>query len=367
MKIAFLSIAILTLAALTASSSEAGGGFDWYGDDDGDGWNNATELRFGWMQDPLNPWDNFDVWGGPTSDSLTGRRPDCVVDARDAQAIAFRWGTSEGDPIYNEAFNLEPLPNSKQGADNDIDASDLQTVFARFGMTCGSIAPPNFSNTACNGDTQTVAEIAAERAAAWVEVQAAIDAAGGVAGAIVDNLAGVAASDPAILTPGQSKTYCVEVLHPGGAVLDVMELTMSASKGAIGGVAAISGIEVPITNSEGPLVYESCDNEDHWRSFLFGTSVAKITHTKQWGWVKDPGNLYYLMIGYNPPSLKFNDPSLLAQIEDSPLPTDQWYIEPFSVLANARTSFKQQMYWTWSSAQLESTMIVGPGESCIVW
>lgn len=57
MRIAFLSIAVLILAALTASSSEAGGGFDWYGDDDGDGWNNATELRYGWMQNPLNPWD----------------------------------------------------------------------------------------------------------------------------------------------------------------------------------------------------------------------------------------------------------------------------------------------------------------------
>ena len=59
--------------------------------------------------------------------------PDCSVDASDAQAIAFRWGTSKGSLIYKDFMNLEP---SNQQGDNDIDINDLQFVFGRFGSTC---------------------------------------------------------------------------------------------------------------------------------------------------------------------------------------------------------------------------------------
>ncbi len=59
--------------------------------------------------------------------------PDCVIDATDAQAIAFRWGVSKGSLIYKDFMNLEP---SSQQADNDIDINDLQFVYGRFGSTC---------------------------------------------------------------------------------------------------------------------------------------------------------------------------------------------------------------------------------------
>ena len=65
--------------------------------------------------------------------------PDCVVDAVDAQAIAFRWGVSKGNLVYNDFMNLEP---SSQQADNDIDINDLQFVFGRFGSTCKAPHPP---------------------------------------------------------------------------------------------------------------------------------------------------------------------------------------------------------------------------------
>jgi hypothetical protein len=64
--------------------------------------------------------------------------PDCVIDAIDAQAIAFRWGVEKGDSIYKDFMNLEP---SSQQADSDIDINDLQFVFARFGSTCGDPHP----------------------------------------------------------------------------------------------------------------------------------------------------------------------------------------------------------------------------------
>lgn len=59
--------------------------------------------------------------------------PDCSVNARDTQAVAFRWGTSKGSGIYNAFYNLEP---SGSQSDTDIDVNDLQFVFGRFGSTC---------------------------------------------------------------------------------------------------------------------------------------------------------------------------------------------------------------------------------------
>ena len=60
--------------------------------------------------------------------------PSCEVDAADAQAIAFRWGSEKGNvTIYKDFMNLEP---SGTQADNDIDINDLQFVFGRFGSSC---------------------------------------------------------------------------------------------------------------------------------------------------------------------------------------------------------------------------------------
>jgi len=65
-------------------------------------------------------------------------QPDCVVDAADAQAIAFRWGVDKGSLIYNDFMNLEP---SSQQQDDDIDINDLQFVYGRFGSTCDNPHP----------------------------------------------------------------------------------------------------------------------------------------------------------------------------------------------------------------------------------
>jgi hypothetical protein len=56
---------------------------------------------------------------------------DCDVDAADAQAIAFRYGSSWGLQLYDQWFDLEP-----KYADQDIDIKDLQFIFGRNGSTC---------------------------------------------------------------------------------------------------------------------------------------------------------------------------------------------------------------------------------------
>ena len=64
---------------------------------------------------------------------------DCVVDAADTQAVAFRWGVSKGSLIYNDFMNLEPTGPQ---ADDDIDINDLQFIYGRFGSTCGDPHAP---------------------------------------------------------------------------------------------------------------------------------------------------------------------------------------------------------------------------------
>ncbi len=59
---------------------------------------------------------------------------DCRVDVIDQQQIAFRWGSHEGQLLYNSRYDLEP--SSPKLGDGDIDAKDLQTVFGRHGSTC---------------------------------------------------------------------------------------------------------------------------------------------------------------------------------------------------------------------------------------
>jgi len=65
--------------------------------------------------------------------------PDCVLDALDAQSVAFRWGTEKGSLIYKDFMNLEP---SGAQQDSDIDTNDIQVVLGRFGSTCDDPHPP---------------------------------------------------------------------------------------------------------------------------------------------------------------------------------------------------------------------------------
>ena len=65
---------------------------------------------------------------------------DCVVDALDAQQLAFRWGALVGDALYNDRFDLEPgFPSH---GDGDIDGRDIQFVLGRHISTCKAPHPP---------------------------------------------------------------------------------------------------------------------------------------------------------------------------------------------------------------------------------
>ncbi len=62
---------------------------------------------------------------------------DCVVDVLDDQMIAFRYGASFGNLLYDPWFDLEPALK-----DFDVDIKDLQKVFGRNGSTCQGPIPP---------------------------------------------------------------------------------------------------------------------------------------------------------------------------------------------------------------------------------
>jgi hypothetical protein len=57
-----------------------------------------------------------------------------VIDVRDQQQIAFRWGSALGQLLYNSRYDLEP--SYPKATDGDIDAKDLQLVYGRAGSTC---------------------------------------------------------------------------------------------------------------------------------------------------------------------------------------------------------------------------------------
>jgi hypothetical protein len=59
---------------------------------------------------------------------------DCVIDVRDQQQIAFRWGSALGSLLFNSRYDLEP--SYPKAGDNDVDAKDLQLVYGRAGSTC---------------------------------------------------------------------------------------------------------------------------------------------------------------------------------------------------------------------------------------
>jgi hypothetical protein len=65
---------------------------------------------------------------------------DCVIDVRDQQQIAFRWGSQLGQLLYSTRLDIEP-PYPKLG-DGDVDVKDLQTVYGRHGSTCKAPHPP---------------------------------------------------------------------------------------------------------------------------------------------------------------------------------------------------------------------------------
>jgi len=65
---------------------------------------------------------------------------DCIVDVRDQQETAFRWGSHTGQLLYNSRFDLEPA--APKLGDGDIDAKDIQVIFGRHGSTCAVPHPP---------------------------------------------------------------------------------------------------------------------------------------------------------------------------------------------------------------------------------
>jgi hypothetical protein len=96
-----------------------------------------------------------DIWGDPIGGALPGGllpvcgnttitirilegdlNLDCAVNVVDDQAIAYRYGASFGNLLYDPWFDLEPALK-----DFDIDIKDLQKVFGRNGSNCSSPIP----------------------------------------------------------------------------------------------------------------------------------------------------------------------------------------------------------------------------------
>jgi len=69
---------------------------------------------------------------------------DCDVDGDDFAAIALRWGSRYGDPLYDVWYDLMP-----QRPDGEIYIQDLQFVSGRIGSTCEN--PKCMNDSDCDG------------------------------------------------------------------------------------------------------------------------------------------------------------------------------------------------------------------------
>ena len=58
-----------------------------------------------------------------------------IIDAVDAQSVAFRWATQVGDQYYHPKYDVYPYENGAT-PDGEINIYDLQTVFGRFNRRC---------------------------------------------------------------------------------------------------------------------------------------------------------------------------------------------------------------------------------------
>jgi hypothetical protein len=63
---------------------------------------------------------------------------DCSVDVVDGQLMAIHLGTTKGEPMYSEQYDLEPAA----APDGDVDTNDMQVVWGRTGSSCAAPNPP---------------------------------------------------------------------------------------------------------------------------------------------------------------------------------------------------------------------------------
>lgn len=123
-------------------------------DTDGDGCLDAAETspypETGGMRDPTDPYDYFEV-------TRDGR-----IDTLDTTKVAFRWGSEEGDLLYNPKFDrsveLVTGPFDLGPPDGGIDISDLQVMYNQFGHTCGPVTVTVDVTNDCGGNVRESTE-----------------------------------------------------------------------------------------------------------------------------------------------------------------------------------------------------------------
>lgn len=110
-------------------------------DSDYDGCSDSEEIARG-----LDPNSFFDF---PDFDS------DRQINALDTQSVSFRWGAAFGSPLYNVKFDRQGGVGG--GPDGDIDISDLQLVYGRFGLRCQGVPAPTVAQVCAElqGEAQT--------------------------------------------------------------------------------------------------------------------------------------------------------------------------------------------------------------------
>ena len=372
--LAVTTLAVLAFGVFTHPQASAGITLPW--DVDRDGCSNIEEAggaaALGGSRDPANPWDFYDT---PNASNV---RDKVITVAGDILGVARRFGANDAGgtapinrnsdpftgppppaPAYHPAFDrgaqIGPNVWNRAGPDGFINvAGDILGVARQFGHNCAGEPVVDLASVLadCEGGTTSLQQAQSDVEAAeqkvlsvvsqysvpdgdpstWTRSQALQAQAQSQAMAV--ELEQLAASDPMIIAAGEESTQCFTVTDSNGQVIGVAKVTTSVSLGD-GGAAGQS------TKS-----YWQCKVTRKWESSPFNTDIAKMIHTKTWGYLSDPTNLWYGFITYNPLPVKENQiPSYFgfrfATVADSPPPSQWWYFEPYFMTSFAETKFEQ--------------------------
>lgn len=241
-------------------------------DTDGDGCNDYVEQNIdtphlGGARDADNAWDFFDVTG------------DRIVDIRDIQRVAYRFGVTAGTPLYGSTFDRQPTgsdPWDLGAGDGTISTADIAAAVTQFGHVCEGPFSKGVDLTAeCNGIVKEVGE---------PEEQVELD-------------------------EGESHVECVLVRNPDTAeVIDISKTEISNLGAVYEGEAVESEplLEPPSggAGSPGKAIplsvttwgYYRCEAQKKVESLNFRTDLAKLKVILRWKGVIDSNNPYYKVV-----------------------------------------------------------------------
>ena len=196
--------------------------------------------------------------------SSRGGSPDGIVDMSDLREVAFRWGSSTGDLLYNAVYDRSPAPPEGNAValgppDGTIAMDDILAVLSQFGDEC-------------RGPISETIDLDAE-----CDIVVAAGAAG----------------EEVVTENGDSVTQCFLINNPvTGDLLDVRKVVFANQ----GPTHMGNGTEPGPAGGSVAVGYYRCEKTYRYESYIFQTDLAVTTVTLDFYIIETLGP-YYAAVG----------------------------------------------------------------------